>query len=417
MGFTGLSRGDAIFANQNVLRSTHTPQKLEGVVEREKQLSDFGDALQPIINSDEPNNIFVYGKEGTGKTMISKMFREYILSEQEGYDDLDVRFITVDVDRDSSSYQVATKIVNEFRVVGNKIAKTGHSTAGIIDMIFEEIRELDKTHVVFTLDEFDGLGNDSRLLKKLTRANNRDDLSGTYVSVIGVSNNLTYKETLDGDVIDSLGEREVHFTSYDANQLSTILKQRKEKAFQPGVVDDGVVPLCAALTSSDSGSARRALDLLMHAGENARKEYKQDPNAEPRVTENHVHQAKETAQGERIKKELESLPSQMQNVVNALTLLQRDGQSPSRTQEIYNLYKAICRSEGEDPKTKRTVQIKLNELVNKGFITISDTKNHGIDGGAFRLYELGNVDEEIFVEYFSTTDVEQEASTKQQKLT
>jgi hypothetical protein len=77
------------------------------------------------------------------------------------------------------------------------------------------------------------------------------------------------------------------FPPYDAPQLCDILKQRADIAFNEGILDEGVIPLCAALAAQEHGDARRALDLLRVSGELADRE-----NAE-KVTERHVKMAQE----------------------------------------------------------------------------------------------------------------------------
>lgn len=88
-------------------------------------------------------------------------------------------------------------------------------------------------------------------------------------------------------VEDTLCERELHFSPYDANDLQHILEKRADLAFEAGVLDGDVVPLCAAFAAQDKGSARQALDLLLEAGDLARR------NNDSTVTEDHVREAKQ----------------------------------------------------------------------------------------------------------------------------
>jgi len=54
--------------------------------------------------------------------------------------------------------------------------------------------------------------------------------------MIGVSNDLKFTEFLDPRVKSSLGEEELIFPPYDAEQISDILKQRAKMAYNDGVL-------------------------------------------------------------------------------------------------------------------------------------------------------------------------------------
>ncbi|WP_425433175.1 hypothetical protein [Halarchaeum grantii] len=58
--------------------------------------------------------------------------------------------------------------------------------------------------------------------------------------------NPTFCENLSARVTDSLCDEEIHFPPYDAKQLRKILSQRADDAFHDDVLQDVVIPLCAA---------------------------------------------------------------------------------------------------------------------------------------------------------------------------
>ena len=120
--------------------------------------------------------------------------------------------------------------------------------------------------LVIVLDEIDKLvkksGDDT--LYNLTRIN--AELSKSKVSIIGISNDLSFKDFLDPRVLSSLSEEEIVFPPYNAPRLVDILAQRAEAAFVKGAITDGVIPLCSALAAQEHGDARRTLDLLRIPG-------------------------------------------------------------------------------------------------------------------------------------------------------
>ena len=90
-------------------------------------------------------------------------------------------------------------------------------------------------------------------IRDSTRANER--LNTGSLTLIGVSNDLTFKERLDPRVISSLSEEEVVFTNYDLEQIKHILKARIQMAFSEGVVSDAALNLCSAMAARESGDA------------------------------------------------------------------------------------------------------------------------------------------------------------------
>ena len=103
----------------------------------------------------------------------------------------------------------------------------------------------------------------------MTRANERLDKGS--LTLVGISNDLTFKEKLDPRVISSLGEEEIVFPTYNVEQIKRILKDRIQHAFIPNSIEDSALNLCAAMAGGEHGDARRAIDLIRVAGENYRK--------------------------------------------------------------------------------------------------------------------------------------------------
>jgi cell division control protein 6 len=56
-------------------------------------------------------------------------------------------------------------------------------------------------------------------------------MNKAMVSVIGISNDLTFVELLDPRIKSSFGEKEIRFPPYNADQLKDILAERAVKAF------------------------------------------------------------------------------------------------------------------------------------------------------------------------------------------
>lgn len=396
MGLEPFSADDPIFEDEDILRDSHKPENLP---ERDKQLEQYQAALKPVIKGARPRNIFLYGQTGVGKTVATEMVMDRLQKDAQNYDNLDIKVIDVVCKNLKNSYQAAVKLVNQFREGNNKIATTGYPSDTVYEFLWEHIRELDETHVIFILDEVDAIGNDDNILYELPRANNNGNVpvDETKVGVVGISNKFTFRDNLSARVKDSLCDEEIHFPPYDANQLCNIIQQRSQKAFVDNVIRGGVIQLAAAIAGQESGSARQALKLLFTAGDIART---RDENT---VTEQHVREAEPKVKESQVKNELASVPTQSHLTLYALLILNKADQLPVRSSEIYNKYKIAAQRIDSNVKTDRTIRNRLSQLKLKGFLHVEE-RNKGSKGGSFYLYDFGDVRPEIVEEVLQDVD-------------
>jgi cell division control protein 6 len=231
---------------------------------------------------------------------------------------------------------------------------TGWPTDRVYDAFFEAVDTRERV-VVVMLDEIDKLveksGDDT--LYNLSRMNS--DLDNARVSIIGISNDVQFTELLDPRVRSSLGEEDIVFPPYNANQLRDILEQRSEIAFEDDVLSNDVIPLCAAFAAKEHGDARRALDLLRAAGEVAER------SKADRVVEKHVREAQERIELNRIVEVVRTLPAQSKVVLYSIIVLARDTPKMN-TGEVYNTYKRVCAEINMDALTQRRVTDLISEL-------------------------------------------------------
>ncbi|MEZ3117932.1 Cdc6/Cdc18 family protein [Halobaculum sp. MBLA0147] len=386
------SRDSDIFRSEHVLRDSYTPDEL---MEREEERQDYIQALQPIANASVPQNIFVYGDTGVGKTDATQIVLGELKDATEEYDDVDLETIWVNC-RDRSSYDVVTQLVNTFRSSSEEISSTGHSTSRVYEFLWEEIESCEATHVVVVLDEIDSLGEDDSLLYQIPRAESIGNLEETHVGLIGICNDFRYRDGLSPRVTSTLCEFEIRFGPYDADELGAILEQRADEAFYPGAIDDGVIELAGALAGQDTGSARHAIDILHKAGTLARRQGASE------VTDDHVREAQRLVEESVIEQELRDLPTQSHIVLYAVTALEKADRAPARRQEIYGIYEKVCGQVDATVKSERTVLNRLNKLAMKSFIETTDD-NQGKAGGRRYEYSL-NIDIDLVVNALRADD-------------
>ena len=347
-----------IFKNKEVLRHSYTPKELP---HRKEQIEELAHILVPVLRGETPSNVFVYGKTGTGKTVTIKFVTEELKRISDKYN-VPVEVIYINCEIVDTQYRVLANIVNHFKnESGVEVPLVGWPTDEVYAKL-KDVIDAEERFVIIVLDEIDKLikksGDD--ILYSLTRINT--ELKRAKVSIIGISNDLKFKEYLDARVLSSLSEEEVVFPPYDATQLKDILLQRAENAFNEGVLDDAVVPLCAALAAREHGDARRALDLLRVAGEIAERE------GAGKVTERHVWLAQEKIEQDTMEEVIKTLPLHSKVLLYSIVLLDENGELPANTGDVYSVYTTLCEYIDLDSLTQRRVSDLINELDMLGII-------------------------------------------------
>jgi len=343
--------------DRDVLRPSYIPDVLP---HREEQTNQLASILVTALEGQRPSNVLVFGKTGTGKTACIK----YIGKEIERADSElhNVNFIYMNCEVIDTQYGVLQNIGNRFiENFEERIPFTGWSTERVYSILREKIDE-EKRVIVIALDEIDKLVSKSGddVLYHLCRIN--DDLKQAKVSVIGISNDLRFMEFLDPRVKSSLSEEKMVFPPYNAEQLKDILTQRARLAFDDGVLEDDVIPLCAALAAQEHGDARRALDLLRVAAEIAER------NHLSVVTAADVNKAKNKIELDCVTEAIRTLPVQSKLVLMGVILNGERGESRLTTGDLYETYKELCQYTSMAILTQRRITDLISELDMLGII-------------------------------------------------
>lgn len=346
--FTRFLSNIHIFVDREVLRHDYIPNKLP---HRDKQIQSLGGIVAPVLRGSPCSNAFIYGKTGTGKTAVTKYVLNKLLTKANELG-TPVEICYVNCRLVGTEYRVLSSLCEALDV---RVPFTGLAVGEVFDRFKKGLDKQRKIFVV-VLDEIDALikNRGDTLLYELTRVN--QTLKYGRTSIIGISNDLRFKEFLDPRVLSSLSEEEIVFRPYDATELQDILWRRAQFAFSKGAILDSAVALCAALAAAEHGDARRALDLLRVAGELAERQGKDC------VTEDNVRQAEKRVEHDRIVEVLENLPVHSKLVLFSVYLLGKTKLNYTITGDIYGIYCELCDQSGLGSLTQRRVSGLISEL-------------------------------------------------------
>ena len=357
--------GNKIFHNREVLRHSYRPQILP---HRRPQIDQMASILALSLKNETPSNILIYGKTGTGKTAVVR-FVGTELETASLHMGTSCRVVHLNCEVIDTQYrvlaQISKSLAGDEESPSDKARPVIPMTGWPTDQVYQELKnQLEATGgvLVIVLDEIDKLVKKSgdETLYNLTRINT--DLKKSKVSMIGISNDLSFKDFLDPRVLSSLSEEELVFPPYNAPQLCDILKQRADIAFNPNVLMDGVIPLCAALAAQEHGDARRALDLLRVSGEIA------DRAESDKVDEKHVKLAQAKIETDSMVECIATLPTQSKIILYSMLLLDQMGQHIFTSGEVARIYKEIAPGMDLDILTHRRITDLISELNMLGVI-------------------------------------------------
>ena len=379
--FSEMLSKPTVFADRNVLSPHYIPETLPF---REKEIERLMAGLVPALKDERPRNMFIYGKTVTGKTcsvrhVIGK-FLEHPSKAKACY--INCRMY-------NSRYRVIHKLAKDLLP---SLDSAGFGLAMLYEKVMAEVGR--GVHLVSILDEIDMVKDLDDLLYTLTRAN--DELPKGSISVIGITNKLTFKDQLDPRSRSSLCENEMVFASYTSNQLQAILEQRVKTGFKPGIVDEGAVNLAAAIAAQETGDARYALKLLLKAGEAA------DEKGSHKITDKEVEEARRSVDIDVAFEAISTLPDHQQLVLLAVSSLAIDKGKNTRltsgspeeddsfltSGEVYEEYSRVARKHRKGRRSARWFREYLNDLEMLGLITTIES-GAGMRGRT-RLIRIGH---------------------------
>lgn len=359
---------NCIFKNKAVFSKSFVPER---ILHRDSEINLIASGISYILGGGSASDQIIYGKRGTGKTLIARYVTEQLIEKINQSEDKkeQVRVFHVSLKNCRTEFAVAQRM--QQKIGAHSISGIGFSQG--IHEIFKFIdQQLPEKYIIFILDEINEVKEPDILLHSLLRYNEIYGEMNKEINYIFITNDSKFPYNLSPGTQSSFSsvKRRV-FPPYDANQLRDILLERMQKGLNPGVCSEEIISLCAAYSAQELGDAREAIKLLETTAEIA-VEKKTD-----KILNEYVITARDQIRFESILSVIVTLPIQLK--ATALACL-RDSRAfenktkahmqkhASMTGTVYEEYVKICKTINLESLTRRRITELIDELETIGFL-------------------------------------------------
>ncbi len=333
-----------IFKDKRYLSKGYNPKSLEEIKHRDSEINSYITILSTAMQGYVPENIFVYGQTGIGKSLTTKLVTAQL--ERDGIkNNIHIKIVYLNCDSIRTDFGIIkainsilspkslmNKFVNSFDAYFTEVCRIINSSDFIPIIIFDEIDKLVNPDVV----------NVFARVKENEQVNRN-------ICLIGITNDILFAQNLEARTKSVLTQRSILFSPYNANQLRDILFQRAKEAFHENVLSETVVPLCAAFAAQIHGDARKAIEVLQITGEIAEQE------GSHTIEERHMQKAREQVEFNEVCGIIRVMPIQSKFVLASCAILNFQGKRKMLINEIFEEYERVVDKTGFSSLTLRRV--------------------------------------------------------------
>ena len=324
---SALAKSKARIRNPKVFDFNYIPQKPL----MRKEVEPMVDSLLRYQQTGIANNVLVLGSRGSGKSLSAKYLMGLITRGQ------NLNFIYANCREHNTSFKIMAHLLGV------------RARGCTLDELWHRFTDNNRQRTVFILDEIDFINDKDKrtdILYLISRSENN------YM-VILLSNNPKFVNTLDESIMSTLQPEIIHFSSYNAFEITTILKDRAKAGLKivPGKIINQIAALTVKNTNSDVRVAIKTLYFWA---------------TEPKVDlREHFEKARRDIMFD-VVKDL--------NDKNLLILKAAFAQKSAFVKDVYEAYRRISTSFNEDPYSYMHFYSNLSYMQSLGLILLISTK-------------------------------------------
>jgi len=373
----------SVIKDLRMLDFDYVPEELP---HRTEQLKKLAQMFKPLL-SGLPQNVFIRGPVGTGKTAMTKHFCQSLVSiaRKQG---IVIEYIHINCRKRSTDSLVLLGILTHF---DQRFPDRGFSVQEMLQILRTRLQRKE-AQLLLVLDEVDGLlkKSGSNLIYDLTRFNDESTKTGNPVSVIMISQKDAFAMVDTSALSTFKRSNTIALEKYTRDELYDVVKQRVELAFYPRTVPGESMDLIADI-ASESGDARFAIELLWKAGLYA------DEKHQKQVVPEHVRAAKAETYSVVTESKLQNLGRhQLLTLLSIAKRLQKDGTAYTNTGEVEKTYAITCEEYNEKPRAHTQFWEYLKEVEQAGFINVKPSRKG--QSGITQLISLPDIPAEVLRE-------------------
>ncbi len=346
---------------------------------RECELKALSEHLSPCLNNRTPSHLLTIGVTGSGKTVSITTLLETIkfIADRES---IPLDYYYVDLSQSTTAFAGLNRIA--ISIGQGRSYFKGIPIELMQSRIRDYLNERQGTLILF-LDEIDSISVDrdvfmTFIVKSLPRQ--------VRVRLIYIfsTNRLNWENSLDARTKSCLKKNDIIFNPYHALEIRQILELRIAKALDQSRVDEAAIARIAAVSSKDSGDARKAIELLMKSSYLAER-------AGGNLTVSEVEEAEKALEYEKAMSLAESLPLQQKISLAACYSLLLKNNNRVHTGEVFEQYQRLANTIKIRPISQRRFSdiissFDLYSLINTRVVS------HGRYGKSREIYNSNDQD-------------------------